>query len=587
MTTRDRVPTERARAGGISARVATVPSRDGRRPAQRGWHLADLVVVTSIAGAIAYGWYMGRGLTFYADDWNFVIGPVHLLAPHFGHLSLVPKVLYQVVLHLFGLGSYSPYRAMACLAFGVFCGAFYLYLRARLPVWFAAILAIGVIWFSRVDLFPPLFAVMINYTIPLTTMIGIWMLLDRRTAKADWAASGLMAVGLASSAVGVIAIVAVGVEFVFARPPIRRWLRFAPPVLLWLIWYAKYHQSLGDVGTARDVTSFALHELYYTFAAFVGGEQLGGVVLAVVVIVGIVVAVRQHVGGSGSPRGTASSDSAADRPTPGWAPDLRKATVTPRAAGAVAAAIGFAFATAISRQVLLGQVQTPDVARYLWVIGIFLVVALADCCKAVRPGPIVAVLAVAGLVFNGVVMAHGLEAQRATRLVYQNKILPLLAATQALGARSPNRILPITIVVLRAHPYLATVSTQGAPPGTTGKPVGYEKYKLIGDSWVAAEVGVVDIGTAGAATPSPARGCRTIATGRSAVVAPGSIVVVRANERSVRVQLRRYAATFAHAPIATLAPRSDQLILLPRDASPVSWRVLLSPGGASASACRA
>ena len=225
MTTCDEVQIERPCAGGATARSVADVSRAGRQRGQHMWHVADLVVLASLIGVIAYGWYLGRGLIYYADDWNFVVDPVHLLAPHFGHLSLVPKVLYQGVLRVFGLGSYAPYRAMGCLAFGVFCGSLYLYLRARLPIWFAAVLAIGFIWFSRSDLFPPLFAVMINYTIPLATTIGIWALLDRRTAKADWAASGLLAVGLASSAVGVVAIVAVGVEFLAGRAPFRRWLR--------------------------------------------------------------------------------------------------------------------------------------------------------------------------------------------------------------------------------------------------------------------------------------------------------------------------------------------------------------------------
>ena len=352
--------------------------------------------------------------------------------------------------------------------------------------------------------------------------------------------------------------------------------------MLWLVWYAKYHQSLGAVGTVRDVTSFAFHEFYFTFAAFVGGEQIGGVVLAAVLLVGVVVAVRQHVAHAARldrPSATRSPRAGVVDRLRGWAPDLREATVTPRVAGAVAAAVGFAFATAVSRQVLLGQVQSPDVARYLWVIGIFLAVALADCCKAVRLGPIVAVVAVAGLIFNGVVMVHGLDAQRQSRLVYQHEIVPLIAATQALGARSPDRILPIVIVVIHAHEYVTAVARDGAPPGSTGQPVGFEKYKLIADSWMTIEVSVEEV--SGADGPPK---CRPISAGQAAAVVPGSTIVVQTGASPVGVRLRRYAAR-SNPPVATLAPRTDQLVVVPRDGSSVPWRVRLS-APATASVCR-
>jgi hypothetical protein len=580
MTTSNDVRARRGRATSVSEPGS--PRVSARPEHRRGQivQLPDVVVLLSAVGVLGYAWYLGRGLSFYADDWNFVVGPIHLLRPHFGHLSLVPKVLFHSVLVVFGLRSYAPYRAMAAACLLLLFGSLYLYLRARIPIWFAAFLTVGLIWFSRSDLFPTLFVVMVNYTIPLATMIGIWAMLDRRTTRADWVASGLMAIGLASSAVGVIAIVAVATELAFVRAPVRRWLRFGPPVLLWALWYAWYHPSLQR-SSVGHVINFALHEFYFTFGAFVGGSNIGGIILAVLLAAGIAYVAWLHWGrfrGRSQPARAEQEDARARLAT--LVPDLRVVRPTARAASALVAAVAFAVATAVSRQTLFGQVLGPNVARYLWVIGIFLVVAFADCCRSVRFGPLVALVALAGLIVNGVVMADHLDTQRARRLDYQATIQPLLAATQTLGARSPNRILPISVVTVLASEYNSTVRRHGAPPGTTGQPHGREATKLIADSWMAVEVSVAEV------PPGlPTSGCRALPLSGTQVVAGGTTILVRSGASPVVVRLRRYAAGFYKPPFATLPAGSARVIRFPRDSSAVPWKVQLSPSVATEFEC--
>jgi hypothetical protein len=556
-----------ARGGGAGTvvgakRVVVRGVGDARR-------FADGVFGLSLAGLLGYAWFLGRGFTFFLDDWNLVVDPAgHLLVPHFGHLSLVPKVLYRLLLVVFGLHSYGPFRLMGCVAFAVLGVSLYLYLRARLSSWLACFVAVGFIWFSQSDLFPPLFAVLVNYTIPLAATIGIWALLDRRSWRADWFASALLGLALASSAVGLMAAIAVAAEFLVARAPWRRWLRFAPPVLVWLVWYVKYHQALAPIGSAKDVLVFTLREFNDTVAAVAGGSLLAGWLLVSMVAVGLIVAVRQRV------RPHATSRRFGD-----LMPVIQTPTFTPRAAGALTAAIGFAVATAITRRTIFGA-QNANVGRYLWVIAFFLVIAFTECFPLARLGPLLALLAGVLLIVNGVVLADNLDNQRADRLDYQGIIQPLQAATQAVGTHG-NRIIPISIVPIRASQYLTAVSKYGAPPGTTGRPAGSEHGKLQADQRMIADLDIA----ARSAGYLPAV-CRALNVSRpETVIRSGTLLFLRTAQSPVSVKLRRYAATYSNPAIAVLASQTLNFVSLPRDHSSVPWTFQFTPNTVTAYTC--
>jgi len=61
-----------------------------------------------------------RGLSFFQDEWDFVLlrrgFSAHvLLTPHNEHLSLVPILVYKAMLGAFGATSYAPFKALAVL----------------------------------------------------------------------------------------------------------------------------------------------------------------------------------------------------------------------------------------------------------------------------------------------------------------------------------------------------------------------------------------------------------------------------------------------------------------------------------------
>ena len=75
----------------------------------------------AFAGLLALGAILvlaqTRGLSFFGDDWEFVLdrrglSPHVLLTPHGPHLSLVPILIYKLLLRVFG-SSYLPFRLLA------------------------------------------------------------------------------------------------------------------------------------------------------------------------------------------------------------------------------------------------------------------------------------------------------------------------------------------------------------------------------------------------------------------------------------------------------------------------------------------
>src|SRR5262245_56489806 len=67
-----------------------------------------------VLGAALY-YVAGRGLSFFFDEWTFILqrqpnSADAFLAGHNGHLSLVPVLVYKALWSTVGLRHYGPYR---------------------------------------------------------------------------------------------------------------------------------------------------------------------------------------------------------------------------------------------------------------------------------------------------------------------------------------------------------------------------------------------------------------------------------------------------------------------------------------------
>ena len=91
--------------------ITALAPTDRRRP-----DLADLVVIGASVGAFVTLLLLGRGLTFFADEWAVMaersISLDSFLRPFNEHWLGIMTVVYRLMLGVFGLSSYMPYLAL-------------------------------------------------------------------------------------------------------------------------------------------------------------------------------------------------------------------------------------------------------------------------------------------------------------------------------------------------------------------------------------------------------------------------------------------------------------------------------------------
>ena len=87
---------------------------------------ADVIVLSALLSAGAFViYFVGRGLNFFYDEWDFILGRRgnsidSFLESHGGHLVVVPVLIYKTLFAIVGLEHYGPYR-LTDLALHLLC----------------------------------------------------------------------------------------------------------------------------------------------------------------------------------------------------------------------------------------------------------------------------------------------------------------------------------------------------------------------------------------------------------------------------------------------------------------------------------
>ena len=417
-----------------------------------GW----AVLGAGLVGMVVLAWTTGRHLWFYSDDWNILTGyhRGRLLEPFNGHLSLLPVLVFRSVAQLFGLGSYQPFRVvgMACyLLLGV---TVFLYSRRRVGGVGGALVALLVL-FNASAVTNVAFPFLLNFSIPLAAMVWMWWFLDREPLRDEVAASASLGVALASSGIGLLAMAAAGVELLWTRARLRRWVVMAPPVLLYIAWYAGFHAPVAKgKGGPGAVLEYAARMVLGGFASLVGNWKPGGVALAV----GFVVLL-----GLGA---------------------FRWRTLDGRVAGGLAAVATFALLTAWTRIGIFPKIP-PDEARYCWTIGAVLLLTSVQLLRGVkvpRPWSFVAAGAlVAALLLNTWVLGHRLTSWDHQVRDAVTGVRTNLFTVEALGDKVPRgEVLPLSFIPVTAGQYLSMVRHLGSPVAAfdpTTEPLGSQDLR--------------------------------------------------------------------------------------------------------------
>ena len=167
--------------------------------------------------------------------------PSALLAPHNGHLSLVPVALYKLLFATAGLEDYTPYRVMVVAAHLACVALLFAYARRRVgdPAALGAavlLLVLGPAWQNI------LWPFQVGSLVSLAAGIGALLALDRGDRRGDLAAAALLALALASSGLGVVIALGIAVELLVARRRTAVWIA-AAPLGLYAIWWIGYQDT--------------------------------------------------------------------------------------------------------------------------------------------------------------------------------------------------------------------------------------------------------------------------------------------------------------------------------------------------------
>lgn len=270
-------------------------------------HAPALLLGAALAVAAVLILVLTAKTTFYGDTWNFLMARRDLsvdalLKPHNEHLVVVPVLIEQLLLRVFGMSSSTPEQVVLVAFLLAMAALLYVYVKRRVGEWpalFAAILVLflGPAWEALLWPFE------ITFCGPLVCGIGMLLALEREDRLGDAIACLLLTLALGFSGLGVPFLLAAAVA-VFLGPRdtwARRAYVFVVPALLFAAWYVGWgheavsHTSLRNVLASpryvADALAVALGALVGLGSNPTGGvaEPVWGRALLVALVVGLVV----------------------------------------------------------------------------------------------------------------------------------------------------------------------------------------------------------------------------------------------------------------------------------------------------------
>ena len=260
--------------------------------------LADAVVGVAMLASFLTLMWLGRGLTFFADEWAVMAErPISIdsfLQPFNEHWLGVTTVVYRLLLQTVGLGTYMPYLALLALLHLIVVAEVYVLARRAAGLWVGVFAAVVVAFFGSG--FENLFwAMQIGFVGATALGLGALLLFEGRPGPGRVAAAtGLQTVAMMTSGFGIFTLVLVGLDLLFDPRRRRLILALFIPTGIYLAWYVVFGRS--GVATARDpftvtaalsVPYFVLDGVGTAFGSVLGIGPILGRIAALALAVGI------------------------------------------------------------------------------------------------------------------------------------------------------------------------------------------------------------------------------------------------------------------------------------------------------------
>lgn len=524
----------------------------GMAPIRGTQRIAAALVLVGLGTLAAVSLWKARDLTFIFDDWGVLVGHYdgNYLTPLNGHLIVVPILIYQALLKTFGLGGYYPFLVVGMAISLAVPLLFHLVHRRLASPLLVALVALLYAW-SAPAVPGLVYPFLIDFNIPLLCLLGALHLTESGRWRDDLVAAGLVAIALGSSGLGVAVAFAVIVDLVVRRPRIGRLGLFVVPVLGWVAWYLARGGPAHPSALSAKI-AFAWRILTATFQSIAWGSPVGGLLVAIGCIALVVVAA------------------------------LRWQTLDRRGVVLMATIVVFVGSCAWARagDHLLGS---PDALWYQAVVFLLVSMVVVRCLRGVRLHPLLYGVGVVVLVLTGSRAVHSMHSLEHDVGADQR---PFLAALEAMGPRAdPGRKFIQPGPGMTNGRYVDLVERYGSVVGNVGfSGLGADPSRIAADAWMIGDEHVAPQPYAGTPLSCPV-GRHTRSTGqagsgetaRRVRVDPGEMIVIAAGPGDpVEIRARRFARTFAAAPIGRVVPSGLAASRVPDDRSPIPWEFRLT-----------
>jgi hypothetical protein len=374
--------------------------------------------VIALASGLPVLLWLGRGMTFFSDEWAFIEGrslgdPGTWLPPHNEHWSTVPVIVYRLLVETVGLSSYVWYQALVIGLHGIVVALVFILIRraAGGPIALAAMLVILLFGSGFENLY---WGFQIGFVGSTAAGLGSMLAAERGTRRARVLTCLLLLLSLATAGIGVVFAAVLVVEAIAGRRIREMAVPIALPIAVYAWWYFAFGRSGVHVAPGPRVLLDVPESILAGFGNAAGGLFGIGPTLGLGVAIGIIgfVAVRLAL----------------------------TRILPPRLLGAFAGIAVLYAAIGLTRAAEFDGIV--NYTRYTYVSGILLAIALASIVPrpnlAVPTGRLVALgvggsLLAVSLVFNARLLIDG-----------RRLFLERAAMTRALVTVALERPLPAT-----------------------------------------------------------------------------------------------------------------------------------------------
>ena len=523
---------------------------------ERRWRWVLLLLLASEALILLY---YGRGLTFYYDEWEFILrdygGGLHvLLISHVGNISVFPIISYKILFRLVGLNHYAVYR-IEIIALHLIAATLIFTLSARRIGRVPALVAISLVLFLGAVWEDLLWAFQVGYMLSIVGGLATWVLIEREDRRGDLAATACLILAVGSSSLGIALMVGVAAELAWRR----HWSRIyvaAIPAVLYVVWYLGYGVSEVTTESLFRTPGYVLELASAAVGGLVGHGINWGAPLAFLGMLAVILR-------------------------------LARGHVSPRLMGLLATAISLWIVTGLARS----TISPPESSRYIYLGAVVIVLLGVELLAGVQI--IARVLVVAAVIVLLSVLAGLPSLRGGSKYLWETSqtVTAELGALQIAAAYAPELYRPDPVLAppVYAGPYMSVVRSIGSSPAdspaqifgsiATGR-AGADRVLLALEPPRLTAVSSVPSSSLASvpprvvsATDGYARSSGPCVTLRPSLAAamtdvldlPASGVLLRVREgKGVAVGVRRFGELFTPIPLAQ-NHRLDTLVA-PRDA---------------------